>query len=100
MKEGDAISILRAVLTAVRTAAPGTDLDDIARDLGLHRDELAAMIDYWVHRGELTLDTLGGCPPAGCTGCPAGRGRTGCPQPSTPGGAHLIAIRPRRDTAG
>jgi hypothetical protein len=60
---------LRAVLDAVRAADAGTGLDDIARGLGLRRDELDAAVEYWAHRGELVVAEIGGCPPAGCTGC-------------------------------
>ncbi|NUT45807.1 MAG: hypothetical protein HOV94_00605 [Saccharothrix sp.] len=60
---------LRAVLDAVRAAGAGTGLDDIARDLGLRRDELDAAVEYRAHRGELVVAEVGGCPPVGCAGC-------------------------------
>jgi hypothetical protein len=75
---------LRAVLAAVRGAPPGAGRDDLARRLGLRRDEFDAMVDYWVHRGELAVDRLGGCPPAGCGGCPVAA--TGC-------GPGVLALR-------
>ena len=56
-------SPLRAVLAAVRTASSGTGLDEIARNLGLSRDEVDAMVDYWEQRGELAVDHGGGCLP-------------------------------------
>lgn len=62
------MSTLRAVLAAVRAARPGTGLDDVARSLGLSRDEVDAMVDFWVRRGELTAEPLRGCPSAGRCG--------------------------------
>lgn len=83
---------LRAVLDAVRTADAGTGLDDIARDLRLRRDELDAAVEYWAHRGELVVTEIGGCPPAGCTGCYFHS--AGCTRPPK-----LLAITSRAGTA-
>lgn len=92
---------LRDVLRAVRAAAPGTGPDDLARGLGLDRDELAAMIDYWVRRGELTVEELAGCPPTGCAGCPAaGGGWRVCPGRPAERGPTLLAIRTASGPAG
>ncbi|MGW1076288.1 FeoC-like transcriptional regulator [Streptomyces sp. NPDC002537] len=64
------MSPLRQVLAAVREANGSVRLDDIARRLGLAPDEVASMVDYWVHRGELTREEVGGgCPSGGCGGC-------------------------------
>ncbi|WP_367115008.1 FeoC-like transcriptional regulator [Actinophytocola sp.] len=79
------------MLAEIRAARPGTRLDDIARHLDLTRDELDAMIGYWVHRGQLTVAEIGGCPPVGCAGCfLAHAGRPGCGR-SRPGRS-LVAI--------
>jgi FeoC like transcriptional regulator len=81
-KSGVATGSLRAVLDAVRTAAPGTGLDEIARSLGLARDEVDAMVDYWERRGKLTVERLRGCSSAGCSA----RGPAGCSAGSDGGG--------------
>ncbi len=60
------MSALRAVLAAVRAAPPGTGLDAVARQLDLSRDEVEAMVDYWVRRGELTVEPLRSCSGGGC----------------------------------
>ena len=94
---------LRAVLDAVRTAAPGTGLDEIARSLGLARDEVDAMVDYWERRGKLTVERLRGCSSAGCSargpaGCSAGADAGGCQLAGASEGAGrpvLIAISTR-----
>jgi hypothetical protein len=81
---------LRAVLDAVRAADAG--LDDIALDLGVRRDELDAAVEYWAHRGELVVAEIGGCPPAGCTGCHFHS--NGCARPPK-----LLSITSRAGTA-
>lgn len=68
------MSPLRQLLAEVRDARGGVRLDDIARRVGVARDEAAALVDYWVARGELAREEVaGGCPPAGCGGCALAR---------------------------
>jgi hypothetical protein len=79
--------MIREVLAAVREAPPGTGLAAIAQRLGLSRDEVGAIVDYWARRGELTVEALRGCSggcPGGCPArCPlAGGGPAACPGPA------------------
>ncbi|MBT8225583.1 MAG: hypothetical protein HKP61_16575 [Dactylosporangium sp.] len=90
------MSTLRAVLSAVLTAAPGTGLDDIARGLELSRDEVDAMVGYWERRGELTVDRLLGCSASGCGGCPVAPDRAWCRRPAGGDRPGLLAISPGR----
>ncbi|MEV6048288.1 FeoC-like transcriptional regulator [Streptomyces xanthochromogenes] len=90
------MSTLRQVLAAIESAArTGAGLDSVARSLGLSRAEVDAMAEYWVRKGRLTREEIGGgCPAAGCGGCPVARGAC-----ATSGGRPaplLIALRPRR----
>lgn len=87
------MSLLREVLARVRTAAPGTGLDDIARGLGVTRDEVDAMVEYWVRRGELVVDELGSCSSGGCGGCRFSAQDGGCYRPAPRSGPVLVAIR-------
>jgi hypothetical protein len=70
------VSVLRAVLAEIRTAADAgeVDLDSVAGRLGIGRDELDAMVDYWVGRGRLSLRELG----CRVTDCPLGSCAAGC----------------------
>jgi hypothetical protein len=91
-------SPLRQVLAEVRASAHRpTTLDEMARRVGVTRDEVESMIDYWVRRGRLTVDRIGrGCAGSGCAGCPSARnGVPGCGTPAT-GGPVLVAIAPAR----
>lgn len=64
------MSALRAVLAEVRGASDPTTLDAIARRLQLGRDEVEAMVDYWVGRGQLAVVELAThCPANSCGGC-------------------------------
>jgi hypothetical protein len=94
------VSVLRQVLTEIRTARGGTSLNDVARRVGVSRDEVDAMVDYWVRRGRLSVEEMGGgCPSAGCKSCASGDGsEPGCGR-SGPAGPVLIAVsvRPRTD---
>jgi hypothetical protein len=104
---GGGVSPLRAVLAEVRAAGPGRGLDEIAKSLGLARDEVDAMVEYWERRGKLTIERLRGCPSGGCSakgagGCAvdggAANGAAGCPVGAGgDGGPVLIAISPRRN---
>ncbi|GGY16408.1 FeoC-like transcriptional regulator [Streptomyces xanthochromogenes] len=59
------MSTLRQVLAAIESAArTGAGLDSVARSLGLSRAEVDAMAEYWVRKGRLTREEIGG-------GCPA-----------------------------
>lgn len=97
------MSPLRQVLAEI-VASPGErSLNDIAQRLDLSRDEVEAMVEYWVSRGRLTVDQIGGgCPPGGCGGCGVA-GQPGCASGgSSPlrgaGGPVLVTISaPPRD---
>jgi hypothetical protein len=79
--------MLARVLAEIRAAPPGTGLDELARRVGLSRDEADLAVDYWVRRGELVVGELG-CAATSCAGCPLrGPHRSGC---------GLIAISPSR----
>ena len=91
---------LRAVLAEIRAArGGGVSLAEVARRVGVSREEAEAMVDYWVRRGALGTTDLGrGCASGGCGGCPSAA-RDGGPGCGTdgPSGPVLVAItvRPR-----
>jgi radical SAM superfamily enzyme YgiQ (UPF0313 family) len=89
---GRSVSPLRQVLREIRSAGSAS-LDDVARAVGVNRDEVDAMVDYWVRRGQLSIEEIGrGCPGGGCGSCSSGDdGAPGCGSPST-GGPVLIGI--------
>ncbi|MGC9665052.1 FeoC-like transcriptional regulator [Planosporangium sp. 12N6] len=89
---GGPVSPLRQVLREIRSAG-SVSLDDVARAVGVSRDEVDAMVDYWVRRGRLSVEEIGrGCPSGGCGGCPSGNdGAPGCGTPRS-GGPVLLAI--------
>lgn len=89
------MSVLREVLAQVRTAPAGTGLDDIARGLSVSRDELNAMVEYWVRRGELVVDQLSSCASGYCGGCCLRGQGGGCRRPAPRSGPVLLAIRAR-----
>jgi hypothetical protein len=93
------MSMLRQVLARVRAGPPGTGLDDIARGLGVTRDEVDAMVEYWVRRGELVMDELSSCASGGCGGCRFSAQGDGCYRPAPRSGPTLVAIRSARDPA-
>nr|WP_240943038.1 FeoC-like transcriptional regulator [Planosporangium thailandense] len=74
-------------------SADSVSLDEVARNVGVSRGEVDAMVDYWVRRGQLTVEEIGrGCPGGGCGSCPSGNGDApGCGSPTT-GGPVLLAI--------
>ncbi|MFB9238024.1 FeoC-like transcriptional regulator [Plantactinospora siamensis] len=87
-------SPLRRVLAEIRAAERGgVSLDDVARRVGVGRDEIDSMVDYWVRKGRLTVEEIGrGCPSGGCGGCSSGKGGSpGCGTP-TAGGPVLLGI--------
>jgi hypothetical protein len=93
-------SPLRRVLREIRSAG-SVRLDDVAKAVGVSRDEVDAMVDYWVRRGQLSVEEIGrGCAGGGCGSCPSGNdGAPGCGTPAT-GGPVLLAITiPTRSTA-
>jgi hypothetical protein len=91
---------LRAVLAEIRAArGGGVSLAEVARRVGISREEAEAMVDYWVARGALGATDIGrGCSSGGCGGCPSGTadGAPGC-STAGPSGPVLVAItvRPR-----
>jgi hypothetical protein len=89
---GGPLSPLRQVLREIRSAGSAS-LDDVARAVGVSRDEVHAMVDYWVRRGQLSVEEIGrGCASGGCGSCPSGDdGAPGCGSPTT-GGPVLLAI--------
>lgn len=93
------MSMLRQVLARVRTAVPGSGLDDIARGLGVTREEVDAMVEYWVRRGELVVDELSSCASGGCGGCRFSGQGGACFRPAPRSGPALVAIRSARGPA-
>lgn len=88
------VSPLRRVLLELQL---GTGLDDIAQHLGLARDEVEAMVEYWVRRGRLTLRRIDRtCPTGGCGACPAARGNAAECSGSSHDSPALLAISPNR----
>ncbi|MPZ84484.1 MAG: hypothetical protein GEV28_30475 [Actinophytocola sp.] len=86
------MSHLARVLAEIRASTTATGLDELARRLGVSRDDLDALIGYWVHRGELVVDETIGCTAGSCHGCALAAG--GCaPRRSGP---VLVTIRPAR----
>ena len=85
----DGQGIPRRVLDAVRTAGPGTGLDDIARRLGLRRDDVDAAIGYWLCRGELSTRRVD-CASTGCPQCPLRS--TGCAPEAGTGRAFITIV--------
>jgi hypothetical protein len=95
------LSALRQILKEISEARGGVGIDDIARKVGVTRDEADAMVDYWVRKGRLSVDDLAAaCPSGGCGGCAQGvNGTPGCGS-SPRGGPVLLAISiPRRPGA-
>ncbi|MEV5409762.1 FeoC-like transcriptional regulator [Thermopolyspora sp. NPDC052614] len=93
------MSALREVLAEITAARGVTSLDAIARRLNLGRDEVDAMVGYWIRKGRLSADDLAAaCPTGGCGTCALGRdGAPGCGP--VRGGPTLLAITPRRPNA-
>jgi hypothetical protein len=89
-------SPLRQVLAEVRSGT-ATSLSEVARRVGVSRDEASAMVDHWVRKGRLSVDDLGAaCPSAGCGSCSSGHGdRPGCGSASPADRPVLLAISPR-----
>ncbi|MEN8652567.1 FeoC-like transcriptional regulator [Streptomyces sp. 21So2-11] len=99
---------LRDVLAAVETAPAGSTLAGIARDLGISRDEVEAIVEYWAGRGRLRVSAMAPCPPTGCSGCRLRSADSGCPSGTgdapassvpalsvtTPGAVITISARP------
>ncbi|MGI5162462.1 FeoC-like transcriptional regulator [Microbispora sp. H10830] len=90
------MSALRRVLEEITAARGGVSLDDIARRLGLGRDEVDAMVEYWVRKGRLSSDDIAAaCPSGGCGTCALGDdGKPGCG--TRRDGPVLLAITVRR----
>lgn len=63
-------SPLRRILAEITAAQGDLNLDEIARRIGISRDEADAMIDYWVRKGRLSIERItSGCPGGGCGSC-------------------------------
>jgi hypothetical protein len=60
---------LDRVLAAIRAAPAATTMEALARHLGVARDDLDAMVGYWVHRGAVVIEEVPWCASAGCSGC-------------------------------
>jgi hypothetical protein len=87
------MSQLDRVLAEIRAGARATSIDDLARRLNIPRDDLDAMIGYWVHRGELMVDGTGSCARGSCAGCPVA---VGCGSGQFARRPVLVTIRPTR----
>jgi hypothetical protein len=85
------MSQLQRVLNEIRAGAGATSIDDLARRLNIPRDDLDAMVGYWVHRGELLVEGTVNCASGSCAGCPVA---VGC----GPGRPVLVTIRTTRSS--
>jgi hypothetical protein len=85
------MSQLHRVLAEIRAGAAATSIDDLARRLSIPRDDLDAMIGYWVHRGELMVEGTVSCGGGSCGGCPVA---AGCGSGQFPRRPVLVTIRP------
>lgn len=64
------MSALRRLLREISAADRAVSLDEIARRVGVSRDEADAMVGYWVRKGRLAVTDLAtACPTGGCAGC-------------------------------
>lgn len=100
---GTGPGMLRRLLRAFEEAAPGEGLAQIADRLGIDRAEAADLAAYWVRKGRLRREEIGG---RDCGGCVAAtRACTACPgggPPPGPGSAPasarpvLVALSPVR----
>jgi hypothetical protein len=75
--------MLRQVLEELKTAQGPVNMNELARQLGVDRDVLQSMIEFWVRKGRLQDDdqalvaVLEACTSGDCAGsCP---GPQGCP---------------------
>ncbi|MFC5720869.1 FeoC-like transcriptional regulator [Streptomyces gamaensis] len=96
------VSPLRHILRLVQETRGSLRLEELAERAGVAPDEAASMVDYWVARGVLTREEVGGgCPAAGCGGCAL---KTSCAPSGRAGGGGiapvLYAIRPARPADG
>ncbi|MFZ3495628.1 helix-turn-helix domain-containing protein [Streptomyces sp. 5.8] len=74
---GTGPGMLRRLLRAFEEAAPGEGLAQIADRLGIDRAEAADLAAYWVRKGRLRREEIGG---RDCGGCAAAtRACTACP---------------------
>lgn len=74
--------MLRRLLRAFEEAAPGEGLGQIADRLGIDRAEAADLAAYWVRKGRLRREEIGG---RDCGGCLAAtRSCTACPGGAAP----------------
>ncbi|MCX5409029.1 FeoC-like transcriptional regulator [Streptomyces sp. NBC_00335] len=94
---GSGPGMLRRLLRAFEEAAPGEGLPQIADRLGIDRAEAADLAAYWVRKGRLRREEIGG---RDCGGCLAAtRGCTACPGGDAPAASTrpvLVALTPVR----
>lgn len=84
--------MLRRLLRAFEEAAPGEGLARIADRLGIGRAEAADLAAYWVRKGRLRREEIGG---RDCGGCPAAaRSCTACPGSGPEPGGTAATARP------
>lgn len=88
-------SPLRVVLEEFEAGTRSLDL--IAKQTGLRRDLVQAIVDHLLRTGHLRAEMLSfGCPAQGCGGCPV---RAGCAVAASPG-APAATKRPGRSDGG
>lgn len=94
------MSALRQILKEITASRGGVSLDEIARRVGVSREEAEAMVGYWTRKGRLTTDDVAAaCPSGGCGSCAQGNdGKPGCG--SRADGPVLLAISVRRREDG
>ncbi|WP_327251277.1 helix-turn-helix domain-containing protein [Streptomyces sp. NBC_01244] len=97
---GSGPGMLRRLLRAFEEAPPGEGLAQIADRLGIDRAEAADLAAYWVRKGRLRREEIGG---RDCGGCRAAtRGCTACPGGDAPPASNrpvLVALAPVRPPA-
>ena len=78
--------MLQQLLQEIESAQGAINLNEMARKLGIERGALAGMIEFWIRKGRLKVDSealesvCGGCSGIECGGNPAG----------SPGGPFII----------
>lgn len=77
--------MLFAVLQAIETTGGPVHLGELSRQLGIDKQALAGMVDFWVRKGRVVMSgrgetacpgPAGQSPPAGACSC---AGAAGCP---------------------
>ncbi|MFF1415506.1 helix-turn-helix domain-containing protein [Streptomyces sp. NPDC058289] len=102
---GPGPGMLRRLLRAFEEAAPGEGLAQIADRLGIDRAEAADLAAYWVRKGRLRREEIGGRDCGGClaatrscAACPGGLLGGPGPEPAStrPVLVALTPVRPPR----